>query len=689
MKIFFCVKNSSIESLKDKPSIHKMSKIITKFSKPKTIARREFSSISNIEYLDISVDLRLAELYDKLMDRELFEASFVDLDHHKVFEEYKKFNEDFANNIKESVEPDDLFIINDSSLFLLPGLLNARFAFRNLRFDGCFIEKVPFYKEIIKNLCKSQKFFENKESLDSFNMYIMSSYEMKDVEKGGCWYLKPYVDKFAIIDTLEHILELLQRKSRGLLTLESKTLSKRFDNRLMRYLYEFPIPKLIKRILIDVNLTHLEPFIKKHPYVQIRYLRTGVEFNDDASKMIQYLKKMYVTNLSIADTTEYSEIVSEMFYCDVFVGSQYKEIAQLFGKPVVEEVYDPMILSEEVEKALFKKVVNKYDVIGEDEYLKEFMSVNGYEAVIDYSANENETIDRLSNLINTCVSPNNTSLVHYKKINNMGEEEIYIKRNEKMEEGEKESYYPILSGENRYSELKKKRNLTVPPELNKEETIKYWESSNKTMLLDYDGTLTHIVNDPDKATLKDKTKDILIKLSRTCRVVICTGRPQKNMDEWIPPEIEVYAEHGAFHRVNGTWSSQGKKSDRFDMAKEIMQYYHIRTPGTAMEEKAMGLCFHYRMAPDFCVDKLYTLLRKIEGENVQLGKKIIELKGSNKGKTCKVVDPAICVGDDITDEDMFKVCKGLTIKIGEDKSIAKCHIKSVDEFIDFLEKLIE
>lgn len=698
MKIIFCVKNTQIDLLKDKPTLYKMSKIKLKFSKPKSISRKEFTSVSNIEFVEFSDNmsgnpsensLRLAELYDRLMDKQLFEASYVDLDHHNLFQEYKDFNEKFYQKIKDLLVEGDLVVINDSSLFLLPKLLEplkVRVAFRNLRFDGTFFEKVPFYREILNNLVLAQKLFDNKESLDSFNSYFECSYEMRNTHKNGCWYLKPYVDKFLVVDTLEHIKEYARLKLVNPAGLIQGKFSKRYDMELLRYLEDFQIPKTRRCILTDANLLHLEPFIKKNPQVHVRYLRTSVQVDDDdSSRMMQYLKKMYHNSFSVADPTNYSQIVAEMFYCDVFVGAQYSELAKFFGRPVIEESYDPYKLSKDVEDCLCNYENIKYNVIGEEEYLREFLSVCGYEIVINQLSTEEETINKLADEINETTKRNDC--VYYERLKNDGEKELYIKRGIVKNDQQRISYEPILIGENNYYDSKNKNGPVEINPINKEKLLAHWKNSSKTILLDYDGTLTPIVNDPDLAIPSPKTIEILKRLNKVGKVVVCSGRTLKKLDEWIPKEIEVYGEHGAYHRVDGKWNEIVKKDGVMTICREVMQYYQKRTPGTQIEEKNTGLTFHFREAKNFCVDKLYNLLRKIGGNKVELGKCVVDLKGCRKDSACLEIKPDICVGDDVTDEDMFKVCKGMSVKIGSGVSLADGYFENVEDFLGFLEIL--
>ncbi|ELA40898.1 uncharacterized protein VICG_02078 [Vittaforma corneae ATCC 50505] len=111
------MKSTQIGLLKSKHTLHKSPMIQEVFAKPKTTSRRELSLVHNIEYLDVAVNLRLARIYDRLMNREIFETMFEDLDHHNVFEEYRIFNEQFYEKLRDVVTQDDLIVVNDSSLF--------------------------------------------------------------------------------------------------------------------------------------------------------------------------------------------------------------------------------------------------------------------------------------------------------------------------------------------------------------------------------------------------------------------------------------------------------------------------------------------------------------------------------------------------------------------------------------------
>ena len=675
MKIIFCSRQDSIDALKDNPTAHKTSKIKTKFSDPKYIRNIEFRSVSNIEYLEFSEVPVYSTIYDSLMNRQLFEHNFHNLDHSSIFEKYVEFNKKMAEKINEILEDDDLVVVNDSSLLLLPTLVKARVAIRNISFDGCFIEKLAFYSEIIKSIVKAQKFFDTEESMNSFELYIRCSYEFSGFEKGGCWCIKPYIEKFLLLDTLEKIRQVGKNKIER-------------DNDMAIYLKAFDFPKKVKTILIDSNLLHLEPFIKENPDVHIRYLRPKVEFNEELERMMQYLKKMYHNRISVADPIDYSHIVAEMFFCDVFIGTKYHELAQFFGRKVIKPTFDSFLLKDQVFNALRSDQLERYDVPGEEEYLMEFLNANGYELVIEKDRQMDEHIENILLELNETTRPHSTPKDYFERIREDGTKEYYSRKEDVVPQPLKISCLPLRIGSGGYLQLKKR---TVPKELlpiDIEKIKEFWKKSNKTILLDYDGTLTPIVNDPDKAYPSERMIEILLRLNSKGKVVVCSGRRQAALDEWIPKEIEVYSEHGAFNRINGEWKSLFTSHVLVERCLEIMKYYVTRTPGTRIEKKEAGIVFHYREADKiFDEGKLYSLLRRIGGENVILIKKGIEFKTGSKKDVTRRLEPAICAGDDTVDEDMFLNNKGVSIRVGPGKSFADGYVEDVPAFINLLDIL--
>src|SRR5690606_25559785 len=148
------------------------------------------------------------------------------------------------------------------------------------------------------------------------------------------------------------------------------------------------------------------------------------------------------------------------------------------------------------------------------------------------------------------------------------------------------------------------------------------------------------------------------------------------------------AEHGAQHRVNGKWE-KSHPVPRIDECREVMLYYHERTPGTIIEDKDSACAFHYKKVPDFQYEGLFSLLRKLVGDSVYLGKGSVEVRSGSKDIVSQKVAPVLCAGDDRTDEDMYKFCTGISIKVGDEPTTADCCVKDSEEMVKLMEYLLE
>jgi trehalose 6-phosphate synthase/phosphatase len=125
-----------------------------------------------------------------------------------------------------------------------------------------------------------------------------------------------------------------------------------------------------------------------------------------------------------------------------------------------------------------------------------------------------------------------------------------------------------------------------------------------------------------------------------------------------------------------------------------------------MEEKSNSLSWHYRNThPGLGFvrsrELLNNLSQLIANTPVQVidGNKVVEVRlmGLNKGITAlKVLDRfkcdfVLCIGDDTTDEDMFRALerKAYNIRIGSGSTAADYNILTQVEVLPFLERLTE
>jgi trehalose 6-phosphate synthase/phosphatase len=230
-------------------------------------------------------------------------------------------------------------------------------------------------------------------------------------------------------------------------------------------------------------------------------------------------------------------------------------------------------------------------------------------------------------------------------------------------------------------------------------------ATSRLLVFDYDGVLAAFKSKPDEAVPSDiilETLDILSASKRTT-VAIVSGRSQRDLERWFG-HLPVYlvAEHGALIRKPGrTWRQIIEPSlEWMGVIKPALEKHAALAPGAFVETKAYSLVWHYRNATPYSAQKNIAVLKtalkpflRHYGLKLFSGNKILEIKDPTitKGKIIKELmnkpyDFMLAIGDDFTDEDMFKALpkRAFTIKVGPGKTRARYRVantKSVQTLI--------
>jgi trehalose 6-phosphate synthase/phosphatase len=208
------------------------------------------------------------------------------------------------------------------------------------------------------------------------------------------------------------------------------------------------------------------------------------------------------------------------------------------------------------------------------------------------------------------------------------------------------------------------------------------------LLLDYDGTLVPMTRSPELAAPDEDLLELLDGLATSPGVAldIVSGRPRDTLEQWFGHlPIALWAEHGFWFRAprGDAWSAAMQvPSDWLARIAPILEQFVDSTPGAHLEVKTASLAWHYRNAQrDFGTRQAHEL-RMLLGDllsnqpfEVLEGKKVIEvrLRGVNKGvvghRVVAEAGPAtaiIAVGDDRTDEDLFRALpdSSITVAVG-------------------------
>ncbi|CPR12166.1 trehalose-6-phosphate phosphatase OtsB1 [Mycobacterium bohemicum DSM 44277] len=197
------------------------------------------------------------------------------------------------------------------------------------------------------------------------------------------------------------------------------------------------------------------------------------------------------------------------------------------------------------------------------------------------------------------------------------------------------------------------------------------------VFLDFDGTLSDIVERPDAATLVDGAAQALAELAAQCPVAVISGRDLGDVRDRVKVDglwyagshgFELAAPDGTHHEneaAAGATATLARAAER--LVAELRD-----VPGIVVEHKRFAVAIHYRNADPRRVDTVVAAVRRLgrsAGLRVTTGRKIVELRPDvdwDKGKALNwLLDRVgaatpdlramlpIYIGDDITDEDAF------------------------------------
>lgn len=239
--------------------------------------------------------------------------------------------------------------------------------------------------------------------------------------------------------------------------------------------------------------------------------------------------------------------------------------------------------------------------------------------------------------------------------------------------------------------------------------------------LDYDGTLIELVSSPEDGKLPEDLKFVLKTLMTSSKVTpaIISGRSLQNVRDHIGLDnINLVGDHGV--EVDGSLIKfihpEAEKFREFlkrlipNISSVVSQY-----PSALLEIKPYTLSVHYRLLSTkerkSLLSKLRNFLKPLLDKELcrkKWGKEILNIimpfdwdKGHaftllvdemKKKCPCKSIVP-IYIGDDITDEDAFRVSRieGYAVRVGKPKknTLANYYIDSPDEVKSFLFDLCE
>lgn len=232
------------------------------------------------------------------------------------------------------------------------------------------------------------------------------------------------------------------------------------------------------------------------------------------------------------------------------------------------------------------------------------------------------------------------------------------------------------------------------------------------VFLDYDGTMTPIVPDPQAATIPEESREVLRRLAARCAVGIISGRDLADVRRMVGVEELVYAGSHGFDIVgpDGLREQRGTEYlPALDRAEEELREALGET-GARVERKRFAIAMHSRGLSQAEADRVEALTLPVAerhaGLRVTGGKRILEIRPDiewDKGRALRWLVEVlgleeaipVFVGDDLTDEDAFRELEGRGIPVvvrGEDDSRptrASYVLEDPPAVRRFLERLVE
>lgn len=216
----------------------------------------------------------------------------------------------------------------------------------------------------------------------------------------------------------------------------------------------------------------------------------------------------------------------------------------------------------------------------------------------------------------------------------------------------------------------------------------YWKEATSTSLqnliatdrlglvTDMDGTISHIVENPEDAVVTPRNCELLGELRGKLNLLsVVSGRSLRNLaDRMQLPGVVYIGNHGLERWVDGQLRYTFDL-DRYRpmLESSVAQLKKINEEGIQVEDKHLTVTLHYRQAPDpqGAYNRLLPIVREVANrERLDFfeGRMIFELRPpvkANKGSAFAglldefSLDGALYVGDDTTDVAALEVARDM------------------------------
>lgn len=209
------------------------------------------------------------------------------------------------------------------------------------------------------------------------------------------------------------------------------------------------------------------------------------------------------------------------------------------------------------------------------------------------------------------------------------------------------------------------------------------QNKRLAIFLDYDGTLTPIVSNPDEAIMSDEMRRTVKEVAQLFPTGIISGRGREKVESFVKLSELYYAGSHGMDIAGPQANTEDPNAIRFQPAASfaplIDKVYHQLTerlkdiPGATVEHNKFCVSAHFRncAAEDWgkVVGVVEETLKEHQGIKTTKGRKVLEIRPQVDWDKGRALDHllqvlglksqpdvvAIYIGDDTTDEDAFRV----------------------------------
>lgn len=235
------------------------------------------------------------------------------------------------------------------------------------------------------------------------------------------------------------------------------------------------------------------------------------------------------------------------------------------------------------------------------------------------------------------------------------------------------------------------------------------------VVLDFDGTLSNLVEHPDDALPVEGAVEVIRDVARLTDVVVVSGRPLEDLRGRLAVDgVTFVGGHGA-----SILTADGRSTSLIDAAaiapvldeaERLLEKAVEPDDGWLIERKPASIALHHRVVarpivsetlPDVR-DALLGLADRDPGWELLEGKAVVELRpaGMDKGVALAHLEvqfrgrSLLVVGDDVTDEDAFRFAEdhdglGVLVAAHPRQTLATYRLASPDRVVSLLRGLVE